>query len=186
MNRRKALQYLAFSGGAGVPAMVSAEGEWQNKFARQWRDDFAKHWRNTKKYLLAFVDAMPADGFNFKPTPEQMTFGEQVVHLCHSNTAYISTFGHKLSLARPDPSSKAAVRGYVIETFDRFSEVLAGLTEKDVNRRDLSLGSKGNLHTAPDIMLRAYMHTAQHRGQLAVYLRLKGITPPGWRFEPTA
>ena len=186
MNRRKALKYLAVSGSAGVPAMVLAEGEWQNRFARQWRDDFAKHWHSTKKYLLAYVDAMPADGFNFKPTPEQMTFGEQVVHLCDANTGYISTFGHKLSLARPDPSSKAAVSGYVIETFDRFSEVLAGLTEKDVNRRDLRLGSQGHIHTALDIMLRAYMHTAQHRGQLAVYLRLKGITPPGWRFEPTA
>jgi uncharacterized damage-inducible protein DinB len=30
------------------------------------------------------------------------------------------------------------------------------------------------------------MHTAHHRGQLVVYLRVKGIVPPTWAFEPTA
>jgi uncharacterized damage-inducible protein DinB len=29
------------------------------------------------------------------------------------------------------------------------------------------------------------MHTAHHRGQIVVYLRVKGITPPAWQFEPT-
>jgi hypothetical protein len=31
-----------------------------------------------------------------------------------------------------------------------------------------------------------YAHTAHHRGQAVVYLRVKGITPPTWKFEPTA
>ena len=39
-------------------------------------------------------------------------------------------------------------------------------------------------HTTMDVFLRAYMHSSQHRGQLFVYLRLNGVTPPSWQFKP--
>jgi uncharacterized damage-inducible protein DinB len=37
-----------------------------------------------------------------------------------------------------------------------------------------------------DIFLRAYMHTAHHRGQIITYLRVNEIVPPTWKFEPHA
>jgi hypothetical protein len=35
--------------------------------------------------ILGAITAMPADKFNYKPTPEQMTFAHLVVHIIGSN-----------------------------------------------------------------------------------------------------
>jgi hypothetical protein len=63
--------------------------------------------------------------------------------------------------------------------------VLRKLTEKDILRSDLGQ-PRFPAHTGTDLCLRAYTHTAHHRGQAIVYLRVKGIAPPTWAFEPTA
>jgi uncharacterized damage-inducible protein DinB len=33
-----------------------------------------------------------------------------------------------------------------------------------------------------DALLNMYMHTAHHRGQAIIYLRLKGVEPPQYRY----
>src|SRR4051812_44855873 len=38
-----------------------------------------------QKSLIDAVDEMPADKFNYKPTPQQMTFGHLVAHMIGSN-----------------------------------------------------------------------------------------------------
>src|SRR5579863_3519070 len=38
--------------------------------------------------ILGAIEAMPADKFNYKPTPEQMTFAHLVVHIINANRAY--------------------------------------------------------------------------------------------------
>src|SRR6202790_5177746 len=38
-----------------------------------------------QKNILAAIDAMPADKFSYKPTPDQMSFGHLVVHIIESN-----------------------------------------------------------------------------------------------------
>jgi hypothetical protein len=62
--------------------------------------------------------------------------------------------------------------------------VLDKMTQKDLFRKDLPLFKGLPPHSGTDICMRAYMHTAHHRGQAIVYLRVKGITPPTWKFEP--
>jgi uncharacterized damage-inducible protein DinB len=80
-------------------------------------------------------------------------------------------------------ADKAAVRRYVSDSFDYVAAVLDKMGEKDLVRKDVNFGR--NAHSGADVLFRAYMHTAHHRGQTVVYLRVKGITPPAWKFEPT-
>ena len=78
------------------------------------------------------------------------------------------------------------MRAYLASTFDYVTDVLNMLSEQDLIRTDLKIGSSVPPHSGTDLFMRAYMHTAHHRGQVVVYLRLKGIVPPAWAFEPTA
>jgi uncharacterized damage-inducible protein DinB len=165
---------------------LPAAGEWSNSFARGWRDSFAEHWRDTREYTLAMIDAMPADGYDSKPNPAQRTFAEQAVHLAQANIAYFRAFGLGEPPARQQPTEKAAVRQYVIACFDYVAAILDKLSEKDMLRQDLKFAANRPPHSGTDVCMRAYMHTAHHRGQLVVYLRVRGITPPAWKFEPTA
>jgi len=183
MNRRTALPSLLAGAVAALPAQTT---EWQNPFAREWRDSFLLHWKVTKDYTLAVVDAMPAVGFDTKPVPAQRTFGEQLVHLGIANAAYMRAFGVKDPPVAPKVTDKESVRTYLVASFDYVTEVLQKISEKDLLRKDLNFSSRVKPHSGTDLFMRAYMHTAHHRGQLIVYLRVKGIVPPAWAFEPTA
>ena len=79
--------------------------------------------------------------------------------------------------------SQLAVRRFVVASFDYGTEVLRNLTQ-DLLTGNVTLFGR-QPHTGTDVFLRAYMHTAHHRGQIVVYLRVRGITPPAWQFEPT-
>ncbi len=185
MERRTALRSLAAVPLAASAAAGATSG-WSNAFAERLRDDFLVHWRSTKDYTLAVLEAMPAREFGFQPAAGQFTFAEQLEHIGLANNAYFSSFATDVkreNVEGPPPRSQAALRRYLNASFDYGTEVLGALTEEDFSRRDISFVP--STHTAQDLFLRGYMHSAHHRGQLVVYLRLKGITPPPWVFSPT-
>jgi hypothetical protein len=47
---------------------------------------FAKHWQISKEFTLAVAEAMPAEGYDFKPTAEEMSFGQLMVHIAAQNS----------------------------------------------------------------------------------------------------
>ena len=130
------------------------------------------------------LEAMPAEHFVFKPVEEQQTFAEQFEYFASSNAGYFSRFVDEPRPTRPKSLTKDALREFVRATFNYVEAVLSGLTEEEFLRRDVRMSSRSKSHTAQDIFLRAYMHTVHHRGQIVTYLRLKGVTPPSWRFPP--
>ena len=193
MKRRQFVQGLA-AASVGTAALAAPPDDWPNGFAKTLRDSFAAHWLDTKQYTLAVLDAMPPDGFDTRPNPAQRTFGEQLIHLARANTAYFRGFDvvavpELLDASQEEPdrlvsaSDKDAVRRYVAASFDYGTAALDALTQILLTG-DVTLFGR-QPHTGTDVFLRAYMHTAHHRGQIVVYLRVRGITPPAWQFEPT-
>ncbi len=169
-----------------IAAIPSAGAEWTNTFAREWRDMFLKHWESTKHYTMEIFDAMPPEHFDSRPVPEQRSFGEQMAHLGSANVAYMRAFGVVDAPPAAAGKDRDSVRKYVTATFDYVTEVLKKLEEPALSRKDLKFSARLKPHSGSDLFMRAYMHTAHHRGQAVVYLRVKGIVPPAWEFEPTA
>ena len=69
-----------------------------------------------QKNILGAIDAMPADKFSYKPTPDQITFGHLVVHITESNDAMCSKIADVPApkvdeLKETDPKDKLAGRG---------------------------------------------------------------------------
>ena len=177
MKRRHFLPALA------GPAVCAAAQS--SSFALGFRDSFLRHWQVERGYTLAVVEAMPAENFEFKPVPVQRTFADQLTHLSGANVRYFSAFGLIEPPTLPGGTDKETVNKCVAASWDYTLEVLRKLTEKDLMRADLGT-PRFKPHSGTDLCLRAYTHTAHHRGQAIVYLRIKGITPPTWTFEPTA
>src|SRR5215472_6607182 len=46
-----------------------------------------------EKNTVAAFEAMPPDRFNYKPTPEQMTFGHLAAHIADANYYFCSNVG---------------------------------------------------------------------------------------------
>ena len=49
------------------------------------KDSLAKHWKVTADFTIAVADKMPADGYSFKPVPEELSFGQLIVQIAGAN-----------------------------------------------------------------------------------------------------
>ena len=47
---------------------------------------FARHWQTSKEFTLAVAEAMPAEDYDFKPNPEEMSFGLLMIHIADENS----------------------------------------------------------------------------------------------------
>ncbi|MDE0108240.1 MAG: DinB family protein [Bryobacterales bacterium] len=182
MQRRTML----FGVAAAAAAAAAPSTAWNNRFAEQLRDDFLAHWKVETQYSLDVLDAMPSEHFDLKPTPDQRSFMDQIGHYVQSNVNYFKKF--ELPVEPPPAPTEATpqtLRSFLIASYDYVAEVLATMTEEDFSRRDIRFRPSGpdTPHTAQDIFMRAYMHSAHHRGSVVVYLRLAGVEPPRWRFS---
>lgn len=141
------------------------------------------NWERAKAYTKDYLDAASEETFSFKPTADMRTFGQQMMHLAEANYGIGATATGKISpvafgaLEKSDKAkSKAEVTKAVMESYDF---VIAGV--KDMNDQKMLEMVKVfnfdmNRSTALD---KVFEHQTHHRGQTTVYLRLKGITPPG-------
>src|SRR6266851_1006495 len=48
---------------------------------------FARHWQTSKEFTLAVAEAMPAEDYDFKPNPEEMSFGGLMIHIAEENSS---------------------------------------------------------------------------------------------------
>jgi uncharacterized damage-inducible protein DinB len=150
-------------------------------------DDFVKDWQISKRFTLAVAQAMPAASYDFRATPEEMTFGEQMMHL----TSSLFVMFYRMSGIRPvyDALPKNVTKDIVLDwidkSFDYVIQVLPKLSDKQLSETKIPVNFEGR--PGPDIngrdmMMNMFVHVAHHRAQCEVYLRLKGITPPIYTF----
>jgi uncharacterized damage-inducible protein DinB len=146
-------------------------------------DAFQKHWSTAKGLTLAVADAMPAESYDFKPSPPEMSFGEQIIHIVEANYGYCAFIADAKS-PYPDPAKDAKIEkaGAMKDlggSFDYCSKVFAGLDEAKLSQMH---GSGKRSFSTLDTMLGVMVHMAHHRGHVEVYLRVKGITPPKYEW----
>jgi len=179
MNRKDALKKLT---GAGVLMSMPLILYQQPHSPAAELEDFLQRWEVSKAYSLKILEKMPEEELSFQPTPEQMSFGKQFTHAGYWNTFYAGILAGKTPLEEPGPENKSVVTNYVVQTFDHCTHIFRNLTDEDINRKGMGEGDYWRAHSGRDFLLRAYTHTAHHRAQAIVYLRLKGIEPPFFEF----
>lgn len=140
-------------------------------------------WQRAKAYTKEYLDAMPEAGLSFKPTPEIRSFAEQMLHLANANFNFASAASGATNpyqgknLEKLDEfKTKAGLSKAVLESYDFVIAALNKATDAQlaesvkVFNQDITRGLAFE---------KAFEHQTHHRGQATVYLRLKGVTPPG-------
>ena len=151
------------------------------------QSEMVTEWQREKNYTRAYLDAMPSDGYGFKPTPEIRSFAQQMLHLSDANYLFTTlasgkdnSFGitlpnHNL-LEKTIPLSKDSVTKTVMDSYDWVIKTLQGMTpaqmQETIKFRDKNITRSG-------MFGKGFEHQIHHRGQTTIYLRLKGVTPPG-------
>src|SRR5215468_8036251 len=149
--------------------------------------EFLHDWTISRQFTLDVANAMPAELYSFKPNPEEMTFGEQIVHIAGANAFRFSQItGSKPPFAfEPGkmPTDKPSAVKMLEASFDYVLSVLPGITPEQLKHTWHLPSWKGR--TDPDgraMILNMFVHTAHHRAQCEVYMRVKGIKPPTYTF----
>lgn len=144
---------------------------------------FLEKWQNSKTYILDIAKAMPEENYNFKPTEREMSFGEQLIHI-KGNMDWLSTSyftSEKFDKKKDEKTySKVEIISMLEKSFDNVYEIIKHTKPRYLKDKvDFFAGPKTKLQ----ILNLLQDHVTHHRGQLIVYLNLKGITPPkyvGW------
>jgi hypothetical protein len=130
------------------------------------------------KTMVAAAEAMPAEKYSFKPTPEMNTFAHLTIHIAEGNNSLCSkisgTPAPTEKLKDDDPKDKL-VAG-LKSSFDFCNTALANVDDSKLSDPIVLFGSFSSSRAGALIALS--MGFADHYGAQAIYLRLNGILPP--------
>src|SRR5262245_6900259 len=140
-------------------------------------------WSRAKDYTKEYLDAMPEDGMNFKPTPDIRSFSEQMLHLANALFFFGSTaagttnpYAGKNLEKMEEFKTKAALTKVVMESYDFVMTSAKALDPKKASEPIKFFGRFDT--TRGGAFSKAFEHQTHHRGQTTIYLRLKNVTPP--------
>src|SRR5471030_3429963 len=80
-------------------------------YAQFTQAQMVDEWKRAKIYTKEYLDAMPADGYGFKPTPEIRSFAGQMLHLADGNFFFIAS-----ATGNPSPMGQKSVEKEVPPT----------------------------------------------------------------------
>jgi hypothetical protein len=133
----------------------------------------------TRTNTLGAIEAMPADKFSYKPTPEQMSFGHLVVHMIGFNNgicAKAADVPAPKAEEVKETDSKDKLLAAATASFDFCNEALGKMDDSKLGDTiELFGGRQGPRAMAALIAASGW---ADHYSTAAMYLRLNGILPP--------
>jgi uncharacterized damage-inducible protein DinB len=139
-------------------------------------------WNDVARKVIAMAEDFPEDKYDFKPTPAQRSFAEQLLHA--SNAVYFFSdpaMGKKMP-AEEDPKrdqfkSKAEIVDFVKKAFADGAAAIKSKGDKGMN--DLLVDPFAHQQVRVYDMAYGFIeHTGEHYGQLVVYYRIAGLVPP--------
>lgn len=144
-------------------------------------------WARFRANVLAFVEAMPEELFDYRPTEGVRSFSEQIEHIVRSNLNLVGSGVVQMEAppAMGNPNaylrSKRELEDFVSRTFD-----FVDLSVSEASGRLEEDGVVYNLPPMPKwkILNLAREHGVWTLGQLIPYLRLNGIQPPTYALFP--
>ena len=143
-----------------------------------------------EKQVVDAAEAMPEDKFGYRSTPQQRSWGEQILHVAGGNIFLMRFLGAKAAspaIALTDmatfglkATTKADHLKILADSFDYGEAALKEFSEPALLQPTTGppwMGPSTRVRMAYD----AIAHCQDIYGQMAVYLRLNGIVPPASR-----
>lgn len=142
-------------------------------------EELLKDWLDMKSTLVKLAGEMPEDKWAFKPTPPQRDFRQQVLHVAQANMVNLAFLRGKAPA--PAINRQAMTRAEAIkamtDSFDYGEALIREQTPQslfEVVQTNAFLGSS----TRARVVYFLLGHSWDIYGQMVVYVRLNGGTPP--------
>ncbi|RMA64788.1 DinB family protein [Ulvibacter antarcticus] len=145
--------------------------------------DYLERLENSRKYLILVAEMMPEDKYDFRATPESMSFSENLLHIGYAIDWHSQSLlgGRESRDWNTDTIFKVANKSKedMIATIDKaFDQAIKLIEQFDTTKMDEELDYFGLNRTKRQIFLLLADHITHHRGQMLVSMRLNGLVPP--------
>ena len=139
-------------------------------------------WNDIGRKLIAMAEDFPEDKYDFKATPAQRSFAEQLIHASGANYFFTNLLtGDKTSpedlMKRDRYKDKAEIVAFVKKSFADGAAAIRAKGDKGLN--DLLVDPFAHQQFRVSELANGFIeHSGEHYGQLVVYYRLAGLVPP--------
>ena len=130
------------------------------------------------KNMVAAAEEMPADKYNFKPTPAQETFAHMQAHIVEANNTFCGALGGTPAAEDKnlkDTDAKDKIVAAMRRSFDMCTKALAATDDSKLSDEATVFGQKATKGAA---LLGLVANWGDHYASQAMYLRLNGLLPP--------
>src|SRR5216110_3272575 len=132
------------------------------------------------RILIAAAEAMPADKYNYRPTPAQMSFAQIQVHLSNEGNDVLCSKTAGVAAPQRTPVDSTATKEQLVarlkETFQFCESAFAKMDDSKLGDQIQLFGP--NPFSRAAAVLITVGDWADHYSQEANYLRLNGLVPP--------
>jgi uncharacterized damage-inducible protein DinB len=146
------------------------------------QDNALQDWVRLKDTMMKIAAAMPEDKFGYRATPPERTWGEQILHVAEANIVQMGRLASKAT--PPAYNMKATSRAEILKTLEESFDfgTVALKEQNDQSMLAQAASTRFDRFMGPSTKARVVYYVIGHTwdiyGQMAVYLRLNGITPP--------
>jgi hypothetical protein len=133
-------------------------------------------WTRTIGNAVKASEAMPEDKYDYKPTPESMSFRDLIAHTADSAMGACSGYNGEMKRAgAADMKKKADLVGAMKAAQAECDKAYGSLT--DAKAAEMIEGRRGK-RSRLGTLYGNTVHIEHEYAQMAVHLRLNGIVPP--------
>lgn len=139
-------------------------------------------WNEIGRKLIVMAGDFPEDKFDFKPTPAQRSFREQLLHAAGANYYFTNLATGKKGPVDENPKAeqyktRAELVAFVKKSFAAGAAAIRAKGDKGMNDLLVDPFSHQQVRVY-DFAYGFIEHCGEHYGQLVVYYRLAGLVPP--------
>jgi uncharacterized damage-inducible protein DinB len=174
MTTRLAFLFAAL---AAVPAAVLAQ-EPAAAPANPISASQSKMYTMLSGVVIAAAEKMPEESYAFKPTPEVRSFGQLVGHLADAQFYFCGLAAGETKSSggvEKNKTSKADLVAGLKEAVAYCGTVYAGMTDAKGGE---TVKLMNNDFARMTVLAANIAHDYEHYGNMATYMRIRGIVPP--------
>jgi uncharacterized damage-inducible protein DinB len=155
--------------------------------------ELANAFRTVRKNTIQIAQDIPADKYDFKPTPESRSIKQTLAHIATATAFPMMLHGERIPIEKIDfmeyfqkvqaDEAKLQTKDQIIarlkEDGEKFARMLEGLNDEKFLAEEITFraGATPPSRTRFDMLLSAKEHEMHHRGQLMLMERMVGVVP---------
>lgn len=131
--------------------------------------------------FLRLADAIPADKFSWRPSPDVRSFAEVFLHVSAANYNLYKLVGTPpptgldVKSLEKSTTDKAKVIATLKDSYEHARKAITAMPDADLEK---SMDWFGGKNTERGVLLFIVRHGAEHLGQSIAYARFIGVVPP--------